>query len=146
VTAHTPESQLESLLRSLLEQLQLERQALITRDARGMEETAAAKAVLCSNIKVLYEAQPQLLANLSKDTTPSGLSSDTDHKTLLELASATKDYNLVNGKILNRTQQSTRVLLGILSGKSIDEIDGIYNPSGQSASNAETSGPAFARA
>ncbi|MFT7651385.1 MAG: flagellar biosynthesis/type III secretory pathway chaperone [Candidatus Azotimanducaceae bacterium] len=60
----------------------------------------------------------------------------------LALATKLRDSNLVNGKILNQSQNSIREIINILSGK---RHNGLYGEAGQPMPDAN-SGDAIAKA
>ena len=128
----------------LLKCLETERAALIAHDGQALDACVAHKQALCASIAEGFAAAPELTAELQRAAGgPDGPDElDEDHKTLLELAIAARDYNLVNGKILHRSQQSVREILGILSGKS---LDGLYGQSGQQSAVPASGGQAIAR-
>ena len=140
---------LQTYFQDLLEILQQERAALTAHDGTALDTVVARKNELCQQLSSALQASPGISArinasNPSADTegeVPSEL--DADHKLLLELAASARDSNLVNGKILQRSQQSVREILGILSGKS---LDGLYGQTGQQTAVPEPGSNAIARA
>ena len=139
--------QLRSLFTGLLECLERERAALVAHDGAALDACVLDKQTLCEHIATTLGSAPQLAAKLQRATDPSVDPAehdlDEDHKSLLELAISARDYNLVNGKILHRSQQSVREILGILSGKS---LDGLYGQTGQQNAASTPGGHAIARA
>ena len=146
----TPVAQLRAHFIELLKCLERERAALVAHDGAELDDCVAQKQALCEAIATTLSNAPELAAALQQaaalrvSTDPqSAAELDEDHKTLLDLAISARDYNLVNGKILHRSQQSVREILGILSGKS---LDGLYGQTGQQNAASTSSGQAIARA
>ena len=139
-----------SLFTELLSALEQERLALISHDGVGLDAWVVKKQVLCRTIDQQVRAAPELASIMRTAANPGSAESeanpslelDADHNSLLKLVIAARDSNLVNGKILHRSQQSLREILGILSGKS---LDGLYGQSGQQTATG-TGNSAIARA
>lgn len=121
-------------LQLLLQVLAAERIALIHHDTEELASITAQKQTICQAIQNTVQAHPEA---------QSLFESDTGHKTITELALAAKESNIVNGKILHRSQQSVREILNILSGKS---LEGLYGQSGQPTPESDADSRAFARA
>lgn len=145
-----PAAQLREHFNALLECLEQERAALVAHDGNALDICVAHKQALCERIAKTLENAPALAAALQRaaasqaNADPQSSSElDEDHKSLLELAITARDSNLVNGKILHRSQQSVREILGILSGKS---LDGLYGQTGQQNAASASAGHAIARA
>jgi flagellar biosynthesis/type III secretory pathway chaperone len=147
---------LQGYFQDLLDILEQERAALTAHDGSALDACVARKNDLCQQLAQALQASPEISARISAnnadvDTHPASLQEaspappelDVDHKILLELAAKARDSNLVNGKILHRSQQSVREILGILSGKS---LDGLYGQSGQQTAVPEPGSNAIARA
>lgn len=130
-------SALSAQFQALLELLDEERAALTAHDGAALDALTARKNDLCQTIAADLAAAPELTASQELGEL------DEDHKTLLDLAQQARDSNLVNGKILHRSQQSVREILSILSGKS---LDGLYGQSGQQTALPEPGSNAIARA
>ncbi len=111
--------------------LQLEREALRRRDVEQLAELAEAKRQLCEQIAAFPQTGME-----------AGVASDADHKKFCALLTEVRDFNLVNGKILAKSQQFVREAITVLSGKT---LDGLYGHSGQPTTDKD-SGPAIARA
>ena len=122
---------------ALLALLDEEREAITAHDGSALDVLVADKNQLCQEIAALLAEAPELTARQNVDEL------EEDHKRLLELAQTARDSNLVNGKILHRSQQSVREILSILSGKS---LDGLYGQSGQQTAVPEPGSTAIARA
>lgn len=109
--------------------------------AEALAELAARKQSLC---ELLSEER---FAGLADDIAAAEPGERTQyearHTTLMEMAHAVRDSNLVNGKILARSQHVTREILNILSGRS---FEGLYGQSGQPTSDPDRSGTAIAKA
>ncbi len=134
------QSNLETLtaqFQELLDLLEQERTALTAHDGTALDAVVAEKNRVCQEIADCLAGAPELTARQNFDEL------DDDHKSLLNLAQLARDSNLVNGKILHRSQQSVREILSILSGKS---LDGLYEQSGQQTAVPEPGSTAIARA
>ena len=142
---HTPELQtLKEHFTDLLDILAEERNALTAHDGEALDGCVERKAAVCQAISQTLNSAPALAAELQRASDPQPEDDiDADHKSLLALARAARDSNLVNGKILHRSQQSIREILGILSGKS---LDGLYGQSGQHTAGPGTGSNAIVRA
>ena len=122
--------------------LQAERDALVKHDREALERCVESKDRLCQQIAAtLKHEDAKPLATLLSQDTPEEL--EPDHRKLFDLATTARESNLVNGKILHRSQQSLREILFILSGK---DLDGLYGQSGQQDSNFVSGGSAIAQA
>ncbi len=128
---------LTARFQALLDLLEQERAALIAHDGAELEAVVGEKNRICQEIANRLAESPELTARQNFDEL------DDDHKSLLNLAQLARDSNLVNGKILHRSQQSVREILSILSGKS---LDGLYEQSGQQTAVPEPGSTAIARA
>ena len=123
-------AELSVLMTQLIDVLAEERRCLTSRDSDQLQHCVSRKEALCQQINAKLKADESLLSSLSAPAETTGTPADLapDHKKLIELAVTARDSNLVNGKILHRTQQSVREILGILSGTS---LDGLYGQSGE---------------
>ncbi len=128
---------LTAQFQALLDLLEQERAALIAHDGAELEAVVGEKNRVCQEIANRLAESPELTGRQNFDEL------DDDHKSLLNLAQLARDSNLVNGKILHRSQQSVREILSILSGKS---LDGLYEQSGQQTAVPEPGSTAIARA
>lgn len=128
---------LTAQFQALLDLLERERAALIAHDGAELEAVVGEKNRVCQEIANRLAESPGLTGRQNFDEL------DDDHKSLLNLAQLARDSNLVNGKILHRSQQSVREILSILSGKS---LDGLYEQSGQQTAVPEPGSTAIARA
>ena len=137
---------LETLFQALITLLNDERDALIHHDGERLESLSAEKLKVCNHISLQLEASPALgqkIAQAAAADSQAESEFDPSHVLLAQLATQARDYNLVNGKILHRSQQSVREILGIMSGQS---IDGLYGQSGQQDAKAIANSGAFIRA
>ena len=140
---------LQVYFQDLLEILQQERAALTAHDGSALDAVVTRKNDLCQQLNSALQASPEISTriNASNSSTDAERNEppelDADHKLLLDLAASARDSNLVNGKILHRSQQSVREILGILSGKS---LDGLYGQTGQQTAVPEPGCNAIARA
>ncbi len=128
---------LKALFTQLLALLDREREAIVAHNGEALDALVPEKNRLCQEIAALLSQAPELTARQNVDEL------EEDHKSLLDLAQTARDSNLVNGKILHRSQQSVREILSILSGKS---LDGLYGQSGQQSAVPEPGSTAIARA
>lgn len=126
-------AELGDLLTRLQQVLAAERQAILERDAHELTRQGEHKAELCEQLADRGRDYPSLADLLTAIPAEWRNQFDADHKTLLELAQSTRDYNLVNGKILHRSQQFAREMLNIMSGKTNSGAGGLYGQSGQQA-------------
>ncbi len=131
--ASAPIVELQSLFEQLLQTLAEERTAMTEQDPEALTACVRKKYELCRAINAVFSANAPQLEALHTSTRlleqfPDHKDVDPNHKKLLQLARTARDSNLVNGKILHRTQQSIREILGILSGTS---LDGLYGQKGQ---------------
>lgn len=140
------EKRLGSLFSELIELLTQEREALVAHDGLNLETCSAKKLLVCRQIDQQLKDSPQLAQMIGQAGNTDEVSSaqfDPHHILLAQLARKARDYNLVNGKILHRSQQSVREILGIMSGQS---IDGLYGQSGQQNAKSDAGSGAFIRA
>ena len=137
---------LKNLFAALITLLHDERETLIQHDGARLEMLSAQKLQLCNQISQELKQDPALGKKIAQAAAPTAATDtqfDPRHVLLAQLATRARDYNLVNGKILHRSQQSIREILGIISGQS---IDGLYGQSGQQDAKANSSSGAFIRA
>lgn len=137
------ESALETLFQALIALLNDERDALIHHDGARLEALSSQKLDVCNHISQRLAAAPALgqkIAQAAAGETQADSQFDPSHILLAQLAMQARDYNLVNGKILHRSQQSVREILGIMSGQS---IDGLYGQSGQQDAKGSAHSGAF---
>ncbi|MEM9623825.1 MAG: flagellar export chaperone FlgN [Pseudomonadota bacterium] len=118
------------------------------RDALSRHDTDALAALLEAKMVVLKQLQdpafgPALAEQISITPAAERAELEARHSSALVLARQVRDSNLVNGKVLHRSQKSVSDLLNILSGKS---LDGLYGTSGQTVAAQERSSQAIARA
>jgi flagellar biosynthesis/type III secretory pathway chaperone len=106
--------------------LEIERQALKARDLALLQSNTEAKEAVVNELKQLATR-----AAADRSTLPQG---ELLHKSMLDLARQVRDSNLVNGKILHRSQQSVREAINVLSGKT---LDGLYGHSGQPTADVD---------
>ena len=126
-------TELNLCLTQLSQLLGQERQAIIDRDATALARIGEQKAVVCDQLSEFGQTKPGIAEFLTWVPERWRDEFDADHKKLVDLAEATRDYNLVNGKILLRSQQFAREMLNIMSGKTHSGVGGLYGQSGQQA-------------
>ncbi len=131
----------EQRLAKLAELLDKEREALRLHQVEQLAAITAEKQAACESLAA--EAFSATLPELIK-AAPDGVREQLElrHTSALTLAQQVRDSNLVNGKILHRSQKSISDLLNILSGK---PLDGLYGTSGQTVA-ARDSKHAIAKA
>lgn len=134
---------LTGLSTQLVELLNAEKDALIDRDLEALTQLTHNKQQLCAQIEQqLHEMGPEPLSQriaVLSETERRRL--EPLHRTLVELARQTQDYNAVNGKIVRRSQQSVRELLNLMSGT---DNGPLYGQQGHALGSAQ--GTAIARA
>ena len=138
---------LTELSARLAELLKTEKDALVDRDLEALAQLTDKKQHLCTQIeRQLREMGPEPLSQRIA-ALPEAERSRLDplHKTLVERARQTQDFNAVNGKIVRRSQQSVRELLNLMSGT---DSGPLYGQQGHTLSSSESSaqGTAIARA
>ncbi len=119
--------QFESLLEQLEAILQAERHALASRDIEELERTSQVKLTLVEQLQA-PQFGAALLEGIRNANPDQSTVLNARHKSAMERAIQVRDSNLVNGKILHRSQKSISDLLNILSGK---PLDGLYGTSGR---------------
>lgn len=126
-----------SALNSLETALTAERRALEAHDLAEIEQATLDKTVA---IEIL--AEPRFGKPLADKIASLAGAERTEceqvHAQYLNFARELRDSNLVNGKILNRSQNSVREIINILSGK---RADGLYGESGQPTADPNAGGP-----
>ena len=128
----------------LLTALENEQRALRCRDAEQLAAAAEHKQALCRTIEQKATLFPHALAD-QIDALPADAQAELRprHKTLMRLAREAQDFNAVNGMVIQRSQQSVRELIGIVSGL---ERDALYGAHGAADPAASAAGTAIARA
>ncbi len=117
----------------LLNLLERERKALISKDIGALKEVTDQKEVACHTLasaQVQFETQ-SIRERVSQ--IPEGQRSGLEHQheQLIALVESCKHLNQVNGKITHRSQQSNLALLKMLSG----EANPLYEQHGRSQPN-----------
>ncbi len=132
------------LYESLISTLEQEREALRSRDSHALEESTSRKLAICERIEAQQLALPAAIADLVAQTPADSREKlETAHNHLTGLAREAKDLNAVNGKIISRSQQSVRELIGVLHGQNHHAL---YGAHGNSARGNTSTGPAIANA
>jgi flagellar biosynthesis/type III secretory pathway chaperone len=126
-------------LQNLLEQ---ERCAIKAHDLDAIAAVTDAKSAACQSLAQAMQG-PQLSQLMQELPEAERQELDADHNSVLALADVTRDSNVVNGKIIARTQQSTRELLAVLSGR---ELEGLYGTSGRTDASGESATHEIAKA
>ena len=135
---------LTTLFSELLNCLEAERGALRKRVLDALHDATEAKARTCANIEAaLGEVGAPLSDLIAGVDDASRPRLDALHRTLKELAREAKDSNTVNGRIIHRSQQSVRELIGILGDNHQDEL---YGEHGVFRSSPSSRGFAIAQA
>ena len=135
-------SELATLLDAMSDVLTLERNALEQRDADQLAQCSEQKDHIC---KQLAQARfgDDLTSEIGKLPPEERDKCELLHRREFDRLIELRDLNLVNGKILNRSQHSVRELLNILSGRS---QHGLYGESGQPKNDSDPNRGAIARA
>ena len=128
-------TRLQSLLRD-------EKDALVHHDAEALALLAPQKLELCQALSSFDFAQ---LKQQIDQLEPSVHQKQCEkrHTLLVELARQVRDSNVVNGMVMNRTQQSISDLIKILSGK---PRNGLYGTTGQPVAGGDASQETIAQA
>ena len=136
---------LEEQFHTLIALLENEREALINHEADALHRGVTEKNELCQQVAASLASPAGMMLAQAISGQAAG-KPPTDHENLdvlVNLIRSARDANLVNGKILHRSQQSIREILTILSGKT---LDGLYGHTGQQNSASPTGGNAIAQA
>ena len=141
----TPQRTLEEfneLIDAMQTVLLEERSALEQRDADSLAACTEQKNTLCEH---LAAAKFGSALKIQIGELPDAERSECEsvHRETLSKLKCLQDSNLVNGKILNRSHNSIREILHLLSGRA---PDGLYGESGQPKNNPETGRGSIARA
>ena len=131
----------QSHLVQLGEALDAERQALESHDVSALEQATLRKNTVLEALTTPNYG-PALADRIDKLEANSRKKCEQLHSQCLAMTAQLRDSNLVNGKILNRSQNSLREIINILNGK---RSDGLYGQSGQPALESQ-SGEAIAKA
>ena len=121
MTEISVESTISSLLTltdELNELLVREKAALIARDVPLLAELTEHKLLVCNQLDDATAAlgDVPLGERIAGLAAPERERLEPLHRTLLERAAETQECNLVNGKIVHRSQQSVRELIQLMSG------------------------------
>lgn len=128
---------LQHKTQQLVEILLDERAALSGRDLDALVRVTATKSALCSELAELIESSRPLPEAIAALPNPERAQLELRHKQLVALVASAQDSNLVNGKVIQRSQQSVLTILDTLSGKS---LDGLYDTSGYSNADSNAKG------
>ncbi|MEM7101088.1 MAG: flagellar export chaperone FlgN [Pseudomonadota bacterium] len=135
---------LDDLLDRLSACLEAERMALKIRKNKELGDLSEKKLDLVNAIaKFDLAALKASVEALPSDRHQIRKSCEQHHTLVVQKAKSIRDYNLVNGLIVRRTQQSTVELLRILSGK---PRNGLYGTSGTTVDTQALSGGTIAKA
>jgi flagellar biosynthesis/type III secretory pathway chaperone len=116
---------LSTQFQELLNCLERERTALRRRDLESLHDATEAKARTCAGIEAaLCTLEAPLPDLIDRVDSPAHEKLDALHTNLRELAREAQDSNAVNGKIIHRSQQSVRDLIGILGDTHRDVLYG----------------------
>ena len=127
----------------LTEVLEAERAALVARDLPALAEVVAAKQAICQEIETLGEAFAATPLVEQIELAPESGRPELArlHSLLRACATRAQDYNAVNGKIVQRSQQSIRELMHLISGT---DTDLLYGERGRTSATAKGSAIASA--
>ena len=133
---------IEQVLTQLQSLLGDEETALVHHDAPRLATIAPQKLELCQalsryDLAQLKQQITQLQSVAYRDKC------EARHTLLVELARQVRDSNVVNGMVMNRTQQSVNDLIRILSGK---PRNGLYGTTGQPVAGGDASQETIAQA
>ena len=141
----TPQSTLEEL-NNLLDTMQTvlleEREALENRNVESLSQCTEQKNLVLESLSAT-KFGTDLQAKIQELPEEQRTECETVHTETLSRLKEIQDFNLVNGKILNRSQNSIREILHLLSGRA---PDGLYGESGQPKNDTETGRDSIARA
>ena len=128
---------------ALIEALELEKRALVARDLGALAGALEIKQRLIEAMEVAGRslAGEPLDQRIAESDPASRSELDALHKALLTAADTAREYNAVNGKIVQRAQKSTRELIHLISGT---DAEVLYGEQGQTSATAK--GTAIARA
>ena len=116
--------------------LAAERQALENHDLTALTEATEEKQAVCESL-----AEPKfthaLVEQIGKLEPQDRSECELAHKNIMSRARSIRDFNLVNGKVINRSQNVVREMINVLSGR---DASGLYGESGQPAANGPKSG------
>ena len=137
MSVETTKPSLLVVLQEMEQALNAEREALRNYNVDALVAAIEHKQSVCSALADPHYALP--LSEQTRDLDPANAEKYAqDHKLALQLALELKDSNVVNGKIVARSQNSVRETLAILSGKN---LDGLYGQTGQTTSDSEGTQP-----
>lgn len=134
--------QMSALLQDMHQALADERAALEGSDVEALADATARKTEVCEALaqprygQDLHDAMLALSAAEREKLEP-------HHNSVLTQAANVRDSNLVNGKVIARSQNNLREILHLLGGKS---IEGLYGQSGQPTAGPDRNGPKIAKA
>ncbi len=135
---------LSGLYEALVGTLENERAALRAHSYEQLGQATDQKAALCAEIEARMSALPCPLADLLSSADADNRENlDLLHNNLCEVAREAKDFNAVNGKIISRSQQSVRELIGVINGY---EPNALYGAHGTALHGHSSGGPAIANA
>ena len=141
----TPQSTLEEL-NNLLDTIQTvlleEREALENRNVESLSQCTEQKNLVLESLSAT-KFGTDLQAKIQELPEEQRTECETVHTETLSRLKEIQDFNLVNGKILNRSQNSVREILHLLSGRA---SDGLYGESGQPKNDTEAGRDSIARA
>ena len=141
----TPQSTLEEL-NNLLETMQTvlleEREALENRNVESLSQCTEQKNVVLESLSAT-KFGTDLQTKIQELPEEQRTECEAVHTETLSKLKEIQDFNLVNGKILNRSQNSIREILHLLSGRA---PDGLYGESGQPKNDTEAGRDSIARA
>ena len=123
--------------------LAAERTALTERNLAALAEATDSKVAVCRQIETATRAlgPTPLREQIAGLDEARRAALEPLHKKLVAASETSREYNAVNGKIVQRSQQSVRELIKLMSGT---EADLLYGESGRTTANAQ--GIAIAKA
>lgn len=136
----------QQAVRALMQLLQQEREQLIAADIETIAALTEAKAKAASRMAELAAQRHQLLAAAGFEANESGMkkwlentatssAATSSWHELIELATAGKELNRVNGILINKQMVRNQNVLNILQHGSV-QGNSVYGPDGQTASKS----------
>ena len=139
---HTLET-LTADYQALLASLEEERDALRGRSYEALASATQLKSEVCARIEQRLNDMPMALADWVEAESERNEKVELLHTRLCAVAREAKDFNAVNGKVISRSQQSVRELIGVFNGH---DPHALYGAHGATTHGRPGTGPAFVHA
>lgn len=127
---------LEQRADNLARVLDEERTALEQRDFDKLEQCAEEKITACEALQADWFG-PSLSDKIASLPETERIACTSQHAAVLNKIAALRDANLVNGKVLNRSQNSLREILNLVSRRGSSQ-GALYGESGQPQHDADS--------